>query len=67
MSFTGCVHFVEIHQVIDDMLPFSTYLIYFNTKVYKSRGGWGCSSVVECLPSMLEALGSIASTEKSNK
>jgi hypothetical protein len=31
------------------------------------KEGWQCSSVVECLPSMLRALNSILSIEKNQK
>ena len=35
---------------------------YHNSKVRGSSGGWGVAQLVECLPSMHKALGSIPST-----
>jgi hypothetical protein len=38
-----------------------------NVIPHQSKKGWGCSSVVEHLPTMCKVLGSILSTARKNK
>jgi len=62
-------------------LKCQTVILHFNRMVYfifnsfvnsftfnkLVNWGWGCSSVVECLPSKRKALGSVPSSEKKKK